>query len=80
MRPEAPVKCRKKAAEEGLAPGTLWGEVLFLRGLAGTGPNQRPGMLSCGQLVAVEPGVRGTILYGGEKGQEVPVSVSLSCG
>uniref|UniRef100_A0ABI7XPR9 phosphatidate phosphatase n=1 Tax=Felis catus TaxID=9685 RepID=A0ABI7XPR9_FELCA len=37
----------------------------------GTGPNQRPGILASGQLVAVEPTVRGAILHGGEKRQEV---------
>lgn len=40
----------------------------------GTGPNQRPGILASGQLVAVEPTVRGAILQDGEKRQEVLVS------
>lgn len=29
------------------------------------------------QLVASEPGVRGAVLYGGEEGQEVPISELL---
>ena len=59
----------KKVAEGGLGPGTR-----FPRGLTGMGPNQRPGILTSGQLVAVEPGVRGAILQGAEQRQEGPVS------